>query len=60
MSAAANPTATLTSAPRPAGPTPSSAPVGAGGVAIDPVKLLMKYKYILGGAGGLGLVIGVV
>lgn len=60
MSAAANPTATLTSAPRPATPTPSSAPVGAGGVAIDPVKLLMKYKYILGGAGGLGLVVGVV
>jgi capsular exopolysaccharide synthesis family protein len=31
-----------------------------GGVAIDPIKLLMKYKYILAGAAGVGMVVGVV
>jgi len=48
------------------GPRPSggggggSAPAGVGGVAIDPIKLLMKYKYILAGAAGVGMVLGVV
>jgi len=37
-----------------------SAPAGVGGVAIDPIKLLMKYKYILAGAAGVGMVLGVV
>jgi capsular exopolysaccharide synthesis family protein len=62
MSAATNTPASMTTTPRPAaaGGGAGGAPVGAGGVAIDPVKLVMKYKYILGGAGGLGLVVGVV
>ncbi|MBY0112646.1 MAG: AAA family ATPase [Phycisphaerales bacterium] len=55
---AANPTPTNMTPQKPAAAT--SGPIGAGGVAIDPVKLLMKYKYILAGAGGLGLVLGVV
>ncbi|MBX3388688.1 MAG: AAA family ATPase [Phycisphaeraceae bacterium] len=47
----------------PSGPRPPSggAPSGgAGGVTIDPIKLLMKYKYILAGAAGVGMVLGVV
>lgn len=44
---------------RPSG-SGGSAPAGVGGVAIDPIKLLMKYKYILAGAAGVGMVVGVV
>lgn len=44
----------------PAGGPGGGAPAGIGGVAIDPIKLLMKYKYILGGAAGVGMVLGVI
>lgn len=48
-------------APRPAGGAPApGGGGGVGGVAIDPIKLLMKYKYILAGAAGVGMVVGVV
>ncbi len=33
---------------------------GVGGASIDPIKLLMKYKYILAGSAGVGMVLGVV
>lgn len=49
--------------PAPQRPAAGGAPAGGagvGGVAIDPVKLLMKYKYILAGAAGVGMVLGVV
>lgn len=46
--------------PRPAASGPSGGGAGVGGVSIDPIKLLMKYKYILAGAAGVGMVLGVV
>ncbi|MBX3379511.1 MAG: polysaccharide biosynthesis tyrosine autokinase [Phycisphaeraceae bacterium] len=48
------------SANRPSGGGAPAGGGGMGGVAIDPVKLLMKYKYILAGAAGVGMVLGVV
>lgn len=48
------------SANRPSGGGAPAGGGGIGGVAIDPVKLLMKYKYILAGAAGVGMVLGVV
>lgn len=44
----------------PAGGSGGGAPTGIGGAAIDPIKLLMKYKYILAGAAGVGMVLGVI
>lgn len=44
----------------PAGGSGGGAPAGIGGAAIDPIKLLMKYKYILAGAAGVGMVLGVI
>lgn len=43
--------------PMPPRPGANASPAG-GALAIDPVKLLLKYKWLLAGAAGLGLVIG--
>ncbi|MBM4108535.1 MAG: polysaccharide biosynthesis tyrosine autokinase [Phycisphaerae bacterium] len=40
------------------GPRPAPGPQQAGGVSIDPVKLLQKYKYWLGAAGAVGVFLG--
>lgn len=48
------------SGPRPSGGGAPAGGGGVGGVSIDPIKLLMKYKYILAGAAGVGMVLGVV
>lgn len=56
----------MTPNPTPARPTPTpprpGAPAASGGGAfsIDPVKLLLKYKWLLAGAAGLGLILGTI
>jgi non-specific protein-tyrosine kinase len=45
--------------PTPPRPGANAAPAG-GAFTIDPVKLLLKYKWLLAGAAGLGLVLGTI
>ncbi len=46
--------------PSSAPPRPGGAAPGGNALAIDPVKLLLKYKWLLGGAAAVGAVLGVV
>jgi len=45
-------------APRPGIPNPPSQPQMAGGMSIDPMKLLHKYKFVLAGSVVVGIVVG--